>query len=492
MEIDRTKIRALLLTGSNESLFTRVFGGGGQDDGTSHGPFRTALAEDPDVECAVFIALGNGADVRRIVDGAAAVNATSFPQTPAELMAYDVIVLSNVPRSALTDEQLGWLEEWIGRRGGGLLMAGGPNSFASGGWAESPIAKMLPVELRGPGNDWEAAATTLEPVGDVVHPIWRLVDEENRNKAAIRAVPEFVARNKWSGVKSQSAVVLGAAKPAASAGATPLFAVGQFGRGRTAALAEPLDAALAPAFARTWGESDNRYYSRFCRNLLYWLTEESSIGRRRLVVAADKRFYRPGDTVSLEAVAYDEGANRTAGYRIAAMLEPQSLQGQEPPKSPVKWPTDRRRTSSESGPFVVWGEEIDLAADAKERSYSLKLPLADALAVGASQSFRLELTAYEGQTQVDSTSVDVQVLNDPFEMQNPLPNHAFLERLAARTGGRVLTNGAALASMLNELPVEVGSPTVRKAPLWSQAWVLGILLALLTVEWFWRRIVGLA
>ena len=32
----------------------------------------------------------------------------------------------------------------------------------------------------------------------------------------------------------------------------------------------------------------------------------------------------------------------------------------------------------------------------------------------------MELTAYEGLTQVDSTSLDIQILHDPFEQQNPL------------------------------------------------------------------------
>ena len=34
---------------------------------------------------------------------------------------------------AFTDEELAWIEPWIGQRGGGLCMIGGENSFASGG-----------------------------------------------------------------------------------------------------------------------------------------------------------------------------------------------------------------------------------------------------------------------------------------------------------------------------------------------------------------------
>jgi hypothetical protein len=123
----------------------------------------------------------------------------------------------------------------------------------------------------------------------------------------------------------------------------------------------------------------------------------------------------------------------------------------------------------------------------------LALPLVEALANGsAGQAFKLELTAYEGPTQIDSGSLDVQILSDPHEQQNPLPNRDFLAGLAQRTGGREITDAGALAEVLTELPIGEGPATVRHTPLWSRAWILGGLLALLAAEWFWRRWLGLA
>ena len=64
------------------------------------------------------------------------------------------------------------------------------------------------------------------------------------------------------------------------------------------------------------------------------------------------------------------------------------------------------------------------------------MPIADALTVGsASQSLRVELTAMEEFTQVDSTSLDIQILHDPFEQQNPFPNHELLALIAKHSGG---------------------------------------------------------
>ena len=121
------------------------------------------------------------------------------------------------------------------------------------------------------------------------------------------------------------------------------------------------------------------------------------------------------------------------------------------------------------------------------------MPIAEALsAAAATQALRIELTAYEDLTQVDSTSLNIQVLDDPFELQNPFPNHELLSRIAAVSGGKVLTDAESLARQLTELPVKVGPPEVRKTPLWSRWPILAVLMGLLTIEWILRRSVGLA
>ncbi len=60
------------------------------------------------------------------------------------------------------------------------------------------------------------------------------------------------------------------------------------------------------------------------------------------------------------------------------------------------------------------------------------------------QGLRIELTAYEDNTQVDSTSIEIQVLDDPSEQQNPFPDHELLRRLAHESGGTVLKRASDL------------------------------------------------
>jgi hypothetical protein len=152
-----------------------------------------------------------------------------------------------------------------------------------------------------------------------------------------------------------------------------------------------------------------------------------------------------------------------------------------------------QRTSGEEGPFIAWGEEFELAKGIGKEGYDIQLPIAKALsAAAATQALRVELTAYEDLTQVDSTSLNVQVLDDPFELQNPFPNHELLSRVASVSGGRVLTDPEALAKELTSLPVKVGPSDIHTTPLWSRWDVLLLLVGLLTAEWVWRRSIGLA
>jgi uncharacterized membrane protein len=495
IEIDRTKVRVLYLEGASESGIVRAArapGGTADDSDAAYAPVRDALLADPDVECAAFVVPPGGGQPRRVLTPETAHLGSAFPQEQAELLAYDAIVLSNVPRSALSDETLGRVDEWVGKRGAGLLMAGGPRSFGAGGWAGTAIERMLPVEFLA-SADWDPTPAVLEPAGADLHPVWRLFKDERATRAALATLPESLGRNNWVRVKPQSGTLLGSQKAGTGAGTPPLLAVGAYGRGKAAALATPISSALAPRFARQWGEEDNRHFAKFARNLAYWLTESSAIGRRRLVASTDKRFYRPGETVSITAQTYDESANRTGRYRVVALLEPRQLDAAQLPPSPAKWPVGRPRTPGQSGSLAEWGEEIELPLDPQTKSHSLALSLVEALAnEAAGQAFKVELTAYEGQTQIDSGSLDVQLLSDPHEQQNPLPDREFMAALARATGGREVTDAQSLADILTGLPVAEGPSTVRRTPLWDREWVLGGLLALLAAEWFWRRWLGLA
>ena len=137
-----------------------------------------------------------------------------FPETASELFAFDAIILSNVPRDSLSDQHLAWIEEWIGRRGGGLCMVGGPNSFASGRWNETSVGKMLPVELLPGARDWDESLTTVQPVTEgAIHPVWHLSSDEAQNRSLLKTLPNFLGSNHVGRVKHVAEVLARTTSP---------------------------------------------------------------------------------------------------------------------------------------------------------------------------------------------------------------------------------------------------------------------------------------
>ena len=513
--VDRTKIRVLYLEGSSQPR--RAV----RKDGVMklQGPYSDlsdALSQDPDIECVVLNVRSSG--ITRAM--ASNVTGTSgFPETQAELLAFDAIMLSSVPVDAFTKQQLEWIDTWIEKRGGGLMMVGGEHSFASGGWQGTSIARMLPVMLSGAESDWNPAAEATPKLStqQLSHPIWHLADDKAVLTSAVKAIPKFLGANAGlrakPGVSTNLATCDNVATPSSassdgipdrvfarartttpSSGTMPLLTVGRYGRGRTAAMSVAITKPWANDFATSWGEKAEDNYGQFWRNVVYWLTEASSIGRRRLTITTDKRFYRPGEKMKLVAHAFDERASETQDYRIVAMVEPQQFTNDESDEAPIRWPDDVARESGEETAQMIWGEEFALReATGDETGFEMELDLADQLDAGsASQAIRFELTAYQDFSQVDSTSLDVQVLHDPYEQQNPFPDHDLLQQLADKTGGEVVTTADRLKQINEAAPIEVGESRVSRQPVWSQSWLLAILLAALTIEWLMRRHYGLA
>ncbi|MEM7383891.1 MAG: vWA domain-containing protein [Verrucomicrobiota bacterium] len=66
---------------------------------------------------------------------------------PGQLAGTRAVILNNVPAYEIPSEFLKSLDFFVHNQGGGLLMAGGKNSFGSGGYFESPIDSLLPVSM---------------------------------------------------------------------------------------------------------------------------------------------------------------------------------------------------------------------------------------------------------------------------------------------------------------------------------------------------------
>lgn len=494
VDIDRTKVRVLYIEGQRimqqSTLFSRLFTGGNAAD-TSSGRLtvQDALQADEDIECTVLASLGGSPP--RSIAASSGTSGNVFPNSRAELFAYDCVVFSNVGPDVLEDEQIQWLAQLVEGRGGGLVVAG-TDALVAEQWSDSPLLQLLPLQFRGEPATF--ARPTNVDVSAPHHPIWRLRLEQQANRQLLKQLPHLAVADFGYQPKSTADVL---AKKRDDD--TAVLMAHRVGRGRVVASTAALAGRALADLADDWGPQPERVAAKLWRNLIYWVTEGSSTGRRRLVANSDKQFYRPGDTLNVFATAYDEGALKTQKYRIWAMFEPASLDDMSL-YSPVLWPDNVPRESGEVGPRIAWGEELPLTHDEDSMGYELNLMLSETGGDGDS-GLRIEMTAYEGVeseaayghgTQVDSTSVTVQILSDPFEHQNPLPNHELLERLAAVSGGKVLSEPTELATLLKNREETRGPPHRDMSPAWSKWWFWLCLVGFLTSEWIWRRVTGLA
>ncbi len=63
------------------------------------------------------------------------------------LLAYDSIVLVDVSRLRLSNDQLSALQQYVRDFGKGLVMIGGPKSYGAGGYTDTPVEEALPVDM---------------------------------------------------------------------------------------------------------------------------------------------------------------------------------------------------------------------------------------------------------------------------------------------------------------------------------------------------------
>src|SRR5258705_230850 len=71
----------------------------------------------------------------------------ALPSDLAGLASYDSIVLVDVPRTRLSDEQMAALQVYVRDLGKGLVMIGGPKTYGAGGFQKTPIEESLPVDM---------------------------------------------------------------------------------------------------------------------------------------------------------------------------------------------------------------------------------------------------------------------------------------------------------------------------------------------------------
>lgn len=125
-----------------------------------------------------------------------------FPATLDALASFDIVVLSDTSAAALGAQRMALLAEWVRSAGGGLLVAGGPNAFAAGGYFGTPLAEMIPVVTDYVDRAELSVAAlyvSLDRSGSMGAPVAGTTKMALANAGAVRAM-ELLDRNDLFGL----------------------------------------------------------------------------------------------------------------------------------------------------------------------------------------------------------------------------------------------------------------------------------------------------
>ena len=382
--------------------------------------------------------------------------ATGFPVETKDLFAYDAIVLANVEGASLTSAQLETTREFVGRRGGGLLVLGA-QSFTRRGFIDTPLEELLPLDAADRGRGVLPAAAqapraanrvALTPAGET-HPIMQLTAAHDETRKRWDAVPALAAIAALGGPRPGATVL--AVTSGAGGAPRALVAVQRYGEGRSM-----IFTGEAAWRWRMMLPANDRSYDTFWRQAVRWL----ALPATDPVTIVAPAGAAAGDAVALRIAARDAA--------FATLRDPD-----------VKVRVTRPDGRVESIPAV-----LDTGAGGNA-TFVARLRADDA------GVYRTTAEVQAGGAEPITTSTSLLVGGADPEMADPRVNLRVLQRLAAATGGRIIEpseTGALTQALQSAVPAAVGR---IRTDLWHNGWSFLAIVFLMAGEWLLRRRWGL-
>jgi uncharacterized membrane protein len=416
-----------------------------------------AMKQDPLIELVSFVFLRTPMDTVDVPESQ--LSLIPFPIDDIfleELKNFDVVFFDDFSyRAYFNPVYLERVRDFV-RDGGGLAMLGGSRSFDSGGYGDSALREVLPVELDGKGN-YQSQATVsaaLSATGKV-HPVTRLLPEPKSNEEAWSKLPALTGLNQVRGVRGETLITAGGDGVPTAA---PLLVVGRFGKGRTLALLS--DDAWRWNFIAVGNRETPQNHLKLVRQAVRWLAQEPSFEQVQLHPIASAQ---PGEKIAikLKVLKDDFTPTRQASVQLR-VVNPEG----EPTLVSVAADSEEGEYTGEFTPTKEGTHRVEA-----EASLGGKVLGKDKISFGAAFSYgetddgkpRLDLLKQIGE----SSRGEYFAINDW--------DQKAVEKIAAR--------------LESVAPSEIVER--RQTRLWSNVWPFAIILAMLSAEWWMRRKWGL-
>ena len=424
--------------------------------GFEHSFLQRAWSSDPGLEVDSVVRKGKneqGGDTFYVQAGAERGRslASGYPATRAELFAYDAVVLANVEGSSLTTAQLEATRDFVGRRGGGLLVLGA-QSFLRQGLLDTPVEDVLPLDLSDRGRGvLQASATPSRGANRVAltsagadHPIMQLTADAGETRKRWEAVPALASVSPLGGPRPGASVLAVTSGPGGAQRA--LVAVQRYGTGR----AMVFTGEAAWRWRMMLPASDRSYDTFWCQSAR-WL----ALTAADPVTLTPPASASPGDDIRWRVGARDADFEPLSGAAVDV------------------------RVTGPDGKV----ESLAATADAAVRDGSF---FAHQRPPGAGVYRATAEVRQEGKAPVFATA-SVLVGGADTEMADPRLNVRVLQRIAAASGGRVIETGD-IAALPGQLRAAVPAAViVARRDLWHNGWSFSALVLLLAAEWLLRR-----
>ena len=414
---------------------------------------RRAIPEDDNLIVTSLIRTADNKYMRQGVDGPEELVA-GFPKTREELFSYRALIIGSLEAAALTGDQLRMISEFVDRRGGGLLMLGGPRAFAEGGYAGTALADVLPVVLDRANLQAKGTVSRLnvKPTrAGAATAVTQLGPTEAASMEKWNSLPVVTSVNRIAAVKPGATVLLTGTDE--SRAERPMLVYQRYGRGKTFA--------FLPQDSWHWQMHhtiavDDLTHENFWRQLLRWLVDgvpdqvEPSFTNERV---------EPGEAAQLTAAVVDPSFVELNDAAVMVTV------------------------TGPDGTIV----DVPMSWDGEHPGeYSAALP------TKAPGWYEARLDATRAGKPVGSAVTHFRVAPGDAEYFDATMHAGTLRRIAEETGGRFYEAGVT-ESIADDLRYTGrGVTSVEEHDLWHMPIVLMLLVGLLCAEWGYRRVVGLA